>query len=66
MRVTVVLDEAQYLSGVILKDLQMLVNFDMDLRDMFSLVLVGHPHLAQTLAIYAEMPRSAAEELVLS
>lgn len=50
MRVTVVLDEAQYLSGAILKDLQMLANFDMDSRDMFSLVLVGHPHLAQTLA----------------
>ena len=50
MRVTVVLDEAQYLSGAILRDLQMLANFDMDSRDMFSLVLVGHPHLAQTLA----------------
>lgn len=50
MRVTVVLDEVQYLSGAILKDLQMFANFDMDSRDMFSLVLVGHPHLAQTLA----------------
>ena len=50
MRVTVVLDEAQYLSGAILRDLQMLTNFDMDSRDMFSLVLVGHPCLAQALA----------------
>ena len=50
MRVTVVLDEAQYLSGAILRDLQMLTNFDMDSRDMFAMVLVGHSQLAQVLA----------------
>lgn len=50
MRVTVVFDEAQYLSSAILQDLQMLTNFDMDSRDMFALVLVGHPpQLAQVL-----------------
>ena len=49
MRVVVVVDEAHYLNSSILRDLQMLTNFDMDSRDMFALVLVGHPVLAQQL-----------------
>lgn len=47
MRVIVVIDEAHLLHQSILRDLQMLTNFDMDSRDMFALVLVGHSALAQ-------------------
>ena len=50
MRVVVVIDEAQYLPSSVLRDLQMLVNFDMDSRDLMALVLVGHPVLAQYLS----------------
>lgn len=49
VRVTVVLDEAQYLSTQILNDLKMLTNFDMDSRDCFSCVLVGQSVLVQYL-----------------
>lgn len=49
VRVTVVLDEAQYLSPSILRDLKMLTNFDMDSRDCFSCVLVGQSVLVQYL-----------------
>ena len=49
MRVIVVIDEAHLLHASILRDLQMLTNFDMDSKDMFALVLVGHSVLAQYL-----------------
>ena len=49
MRVVVVIDEAQYLPTSVLRDLQMLVNFDMDSRDLMALVLVGHSVLCQYL-----------------
>lgn len=49
MRVVVVVDEAHYLNSSVLRDLQMIANFDMDSRDMFALVLVGHSVLAQYL-----------------
>ena len=44
-----VLDEAQYLSSSILRDLKMLTNFDMDSRDCFACVLVGQSVLVQYL-----------------
>ena len=50
MRVVVVVDEAQYLHSSVLRDLQMLVNFDMDSRDLMALVLVGHSVLCQYLS----------------
>ena len=50
MRVTVVVDEAHYLQGPVLRDLQMIANFDMDSRDMLAIVLVGHTVLAQYLS----------------
>jgi len=50
MRVVVVVDEAQYLHSSVLRDLQMLVNFDMDSRDLMALVLVGHSALCQYLS----------------
>ena len=49
VKVTVVLDEAQYLSPSILRDLKMLTNFDMDSRDYFACVLVGQSVLVQYL-----------------
>ena len=49
MRVVVVIDEAHLLHASILRDLQMLTNFDMDSKDMFAMVLVGHSVLAQYL-----------------
>jgi general secretion pathway protein A len=45
----IVLDEAQYLNNDILKDFKMLMNFDMDSKDCFSLVLVGQPILNNIL-----------------
>jgi len=42
-------DEAQYLSNDILKDLKLLMNFSMDSKDCFSLVLIGHPILNNIL-----------------
>ena len=50
MRVTVVVDEAHYLQSSVLRDLQMIANFDMDSRDMLAIVLVGHTVLAQYLS----------------
>lgn len=41
----VCLDEAQYLSAEILKDLKMLCNFCMDSKNCFSLILLGQPVL---------------------
>ena len=42
-------DEAQYLSNQILKDLKMLMNFDYDSRNCFTLILSGEPYLNNTL-----------------
>ncbi len=43
-------DEAQYLNNDILKDLKLLMNFSMDSKDCFSLVLIGQPVLNNILA----------------
>lgn len=43
-------DEAQYLNNDILKDLKLLMNFSMDSRDCFSLVLIGQPVLNNILS----------------
>lgn len=45
----VCLDEAQYLSNDILRDLKMLCNFSMDSKNCFSLLLLGQPVLSNTL-----------------
>lgn len=42
-------DEAQYLSNDILKDIKLLMNFSMDSKDCFSLVLIGQPILNNIL-----------------
>jgi len=46
----VIIDEAQYLNAAILRDLKMLMNFDYDSKDRFSLVLSGQPVLADMLS----------------
>jgi len=46
----VIIDEAQYLNAAILRDLKMLMNFEFDSRDRFSLVLSGQPMLADMLS----------------
>jgi type II secretory pathway predicted ATPase ExeA len=46
----IIIDEAQYLSAAVLRDLKMLANFDYDSRDRFSLVLCGQPVLADALS----------------
>ena len=43
------LDEAHELSDVILKDLKMIMNYDFDSVNCFTLVLAGEPHLNRTL-----------------
>lgn len=49
VRSVVVVDEAQYLSGAILRDLTMLTNFDMDSRSCVAFALVGQPYTADVL-----------------
>jgi type II secretory pathway predicted ATPase ExeA len=39
----IIIDEAQYLNAAILRDLKMLMNFDYDSKDRFSLILSGQP-----------------------
>jgi type II secretory pathway predicted ATPase ExeA len=46
----VIVDEAQYLNASTLRDLKMLMNFEYDSRDRFSLVLSGQPVLADMLS----------------
>ncbi len=42
-------DEAQYLGNPILKDLKMLMNFNYDSINCFTLILIGEPYLNHTL-----------------
>ncbi|MBR3383981.1 MAG: AAA family ATPase [Atopobiaceae bacterium] len=49
VRTVVAVDEAQYLSGPILRDLTMLTNFDMDSRSCVAFALVGLPYTADVL-----------------
>jgi len=44
-----ILDEANELSSAILKDLKMLLNYDFDSLNCFTLVLAGEPHLNHIL-----------------
>lgn len=46
----IIIDEAQYLNSAILRDMKMLMNFEYDSRDRFSLVLSGQPVLADMLS----------------
>lgn len=46
----IIIDEAQYLSEAILRDLKMITNFDMDSRDCVSVVLSGQTTLADKLS----------------
>lgn len=45
----IIIDEADQLSHKVLHDLQSLLNFDMDSRDLAILLLVGQPRLNNTL-----------------
>lgn len=46
----IVLEEAQYLRTDVLNDLKMLLNFDMDSKDMVVLIMVGQPILNDILS----------------
>ena len=46
----IICDEAQYLKTGILNDLKMLLNFDMDSKDLAVLILVGQPTLNDILS----------------
>lgn len=46
----IIIDEAQYLSNDILRDLKMLTNFEMDSRECVAIVLAGQPVLADLLS----------------
>ena len=50
MKVVICIDEAQYLPSSILKDLQMITNFDMDSRDLVSIILAGHSMLNKQIS----------------
>jgi type II secretory pathway predicted ATPase ExeA len=45
----VAIDEAQYLNSGILKDLKMLMNYQYDMLNCFTLILAGEPYLNNTL-----------------
>jgi len=45
----IAVDEAQYLGNPILKDLKMLMNFEYDSLNCFTLILCGEPYLNSTL-----------------
>ena len=57
-------DEAQYLSSDILKDLKLLMNFAMDSKDCFSLVLIGQPVLNNILS--KQIHESLRQRIVIS
>jgi type II secretory pathway predicted ATPase ExeA len=46
---TLIFDEAHELSDAILKDLKMIMNYNFDSLNCFTLVLAGEPHLNRTL-----------------
>lgn len=48
-QIIICIDEAQYLKTGILNDLKILMNFEMDSKNYFSLILVGHPILNDIL-----------------
>lgn len=50
MQTIITIDEAQYLSNDILRDLKMITNFEMDSRDCVGIALVGQPVLADVLS----------------
>ena len=57
-------DEAQYLSSDILRDLKLLMNFSMDSKDCFSLVLVGQPVLNNILS--KQIHESLSQRIVIN
>ena len=57
----VCLDEAQYLSADILRDLKMLCNFCMDSKNCFSLILLGQPVLT---SIMMRQPNEALRQRI--
>lgn len=48
-QIIICIDEAQYLKTEIINDLKILMNFEMDSKNYFSLVLIGHPFLNDIL-----------------
>jgi type II secretory pathway predicted ATPase ExeA len=50
----IILDEANYLSSGIINDLKILLNFDMDSKDRFILLLVGQPSIRSLLGYKAQ------------
>ena len=49
MQVIICIDEAQYLKTSIINDLKILMNFEMDSKNYFSLILIGQPFLNDLL-----------------
>lgn len=49
INVIICIDEAQYLKTDIINDLKILLNFEMDSKNYFSLILMGQPILNSTL-----------------
>lgn len=52
----IIIDEANYVSNVVLNDLKMLFNFEMDSKDRAIILLVGLPHLNSTLRLSNHEP----------
>ena len=49
LKIIICIDEAQYLKTDIINDLKMLVNFEMDSKNYFTLILIGQPILNSIL-----------------
>ena len=52
----IIIDEANYVSNGILNDLKILFNFEMDSRDRAVILLVGLPHINNTLRLTNHEP----------
>lgn len=61
-----IIDEAQNLPTAFFRDLPAFLNFAFDSRDLMTLWLVGHPHLARTLERAPYAPLSSRIQVRLS
>lgn len=52
----IIIDEANYINNSILNDLKLLFNFEMDSKDRAVVLLIGLPHLNNTLRLTAHEP----------
>ena len=60
----IILDEAQYLNNKILNDLKILMNFDMDSKNLAVIVITGQPVLNNTLSLHSH--EALAQRIIIN